>query len=40
MRENWLSNRVSLLACRPLRPRGVRSSTVPEQRCRHGLRRE
>jgi hypothetical protein len=30
----------SLLACRPLRPRGVRSSTVPEQRCRHGLRRE
>src|SRR5262249_40919547 len=24
---------------RPLRPRGVRSSTVPEQRCRHGLRR-
>jgi hypothetical protein len=30
----------SLLACHPLRPRGVRSSTVPEQRCRHSLRRE
>ena len=30
----------SFLACRPLRPRGVRSSTVPEQRCRYGLRRE
>jgi hypothetical protein len=29
----------SLLTCRPLRPRGVRTSTVPEQRCRHGLRR-
>jgi hypothetical protein len=29
----------SLLACRPLRPRGIRTSTVPEQRCRHSLRR-
>ena len=29
----------SFLACHPLRPRGVRSSSVPEQRCRRGLRR-
>src|ERR1700693_2028708 len=27
------------LACRPLRPRGVRHRYVPELRCRHGLRR-
>ena len=29
----------SLLACRPLRPRGVQHRYVPELRCRHGLRR-
>src|SRR6202040_3295555 len=29
----------SFLACRPLRPRGVRHRYVPELRCRHGLRR-
>jgi SRSO17 transposase len=30
----------SFLACRPLRTRGARSSTVPDQRCRRGLRRD
>jgi transposase InsO family protein len=30
----------SFLACRLLGPRGVRSSSVPDQRCRRGLRRE
>src|SRR5271170_1288500 len=29
----------SFLACRPLRPRGVRHRYVPDLRCRHGLRR-
>ena len=28
----------SFLACRPLRPRGVRHRYVPDLRCRHGLR--
>jgi len=28
----------SLLTCRPLRPRGVRTSSCPVHRCRHGLR--
>src|SRR6516225_8419556 len=30
----------SFLACRLLGPRGARSSSVPDQRCRHGLRHE
>ena len=30
----------SFLACRPLGPRGARSSSVPDQRCRRGLRHE
>jgi hypothetical protein len=29
----------SFLACRPLRPRGVRHRYVPDFRCQHGLRR-
>jgi hypothetical protein len=29
----------SFLTCRPLRPRGVRTSYRPSSRCRHGLRR-
>jgi len=29
----------SFLACRPLRPRGVRHRYVPDVRCQHGLRR-
>ena len=30
--------RRSFLTCRPLRPRGVRTSSCPVHRCRHGLR--